>query len=217
MQKSYFILFIFLLVFSNTSYSYAEEASITEIHIDLWNNKLYLIKDDKRTAQYPIATGKDETPTPIGQFHITKKQKDWGSGFGTRWMELDVPWGQYGIHGTSSPHSIGESTSNGCIRMHNKDVEELYAKVPVDTLVTIVGPITGQGEWSFRNLSVGSKGTLVMLVQNHLHAAGFYDGSQDGIYGKELEKAVTQFQKEHHLKPTGGVTKKMYLKLGILE
>ncbi len=42
------------------------------------------------------------------------------------------------IHGTTEPQSIGRSVSNGCIRMLNAHVQDLYARVPVGTRVTVV-------------------------------------------------------------------------------
>jgi lipoprotein-anchoring transpeptidase ErfK/SrfK len=53
---------------------------------------------------------------------------------GTR--RLDLGDG-YGIHGTDAPKSIGQSVSHGCVRMLNKDVEQLYPMVPVGTAVYI--------------------------------------------------------------------------------
>ena len=79
----------------------------------------------KIDKEYKIAGGKPSTPSPLGTWEITEKEKNWGKGFGTRWMALNVPWGKYGIHGTNKPLSIGGSASLGCIRMHNNDVEDL--------------------------------------------------------------------------------------------
>lgn len=53
---------------------------------------------------------------------------------GTR--RLDLGDG-YGIHGTDEPNSIGHSVSHGCVRLLNKDVEQLYPMVPVGTPVYI--------------------------------------------------------------------------------
>lgn len=61
-----------------------------------------------------------------------------GGPFGTRWLGLSAPYGDYGIHGTNNPSSIGKSVSNGCIRMFNNDVIELSNLVPIGTSVTIV-------------------------------------------------------------------------------
>jgi lipoprotein-anchoring transpeptidase ErfK/SrfK len=41
------------------------------------------------------------------------------------------------IHGTTEPQSIGRSVSNGCIRMVNEHVMDLYERVPVGTQVTV--------------------------------------------------------------------------------
>jgi len=42
------------------------------------------------------------------------------------------------IHGTTQPRSIGRSVSNGCIRMINAHVEDLYERVPLGTRVVVV-------------------------------------------------------------------------------
>ena len=42
------------------------------------------------------------------------------------------------IHGTIEPQSIGRSVSNGCIRMINEHVIDLYGRVPVGTVVTVI-------------------------------------------------------------------------------
>ncbi len=42
------------------------------------------------------------------------------------------------IHGTTQPNSIGRSVSSGCIRMINDHVIDLYNRVPVGTVVTVL-------------------------------------------------------------------------------
>jgi lipoprotein-anchoring transpeptidase ErfK/SrfK len=42
------------------------------------------------------------------------------------------------IHGTTAPRSIGRSVSNGCIRMINDHVVDLYERVPIGTKVTVL-------------------------------------------------------------------------------
>jgi len=58
---------------------------------------------------------------------------------GTRWLGLgkDGRRTSYGIHGTWDNASIGKSESRGCIRMRNRDVEELFDIVPVGAKVII--------------------------------------------------------------------------------
>ena len=55
---------------------------------------------------------------------------------GSRWMGLTAK--SYGIHGTTDDASIGSQCTQGCVRMHNKDAEELYDIVPAGAEVTIV-------------------------------------------------------------------------------
>ncbi|MBL4598551.1 MAG: L,D-transpeptidase [Rhizobiaceae bacterium] len=45
--------------------------------------------------------------------------------------------GQYAIHGTNRPGSIGGFVSYGCIRMLNKDIQHLYKRVSIGTRVTV--------------------------------------------------------------------------------
>jgi lipoprotein-anchoring transpeptidase ErfK/SrfK len=45
--------------------------------------------------------------------------------------------GEYAIHGTNQPGSIGGSVSYGCIRMHNHDVLDLYNRVSFGTTVVV--------------------------------------------------------------------------------
>jgi lipoprotein-anchoring transpeptidase ErfK/SrfK len=43
----------------------------------------------------------------------------------------------YRIHGTTEPWSIGKAVSNGCIRMLNEHVEDLYERVPLEATVVV--------------------------------------------------------------------------------
>lgn len=44
----------------------------------------------------------------------------------------------YRIHGTTNPKSIGTASSNGCIRMINAHVEDLYRRTPIGTKVVVL-------------------------------------------------------------------------------
>jgi lipoprotein-anchoring transpeptidase ErfK/SrfK len=46
--------------------------------------------------------------------------------------------GEYAIHGTNNPGSVGGFVSHGCIRMHNADIMDLYARVGVGTTVVVL-------------------------------------------------------------------------------
>jgi lipoprotein-anchoring transpeptidase ErfK/SrfK len=51
---------------------------------------------------------------------------------------LTLAGGQYAIHGTNAPNSIGRFVSYGCIRMHNKDIMDLYNRVRLGTPVVVM-------------------------------------------------------------------------------
>ena len=50
---------------------------------------------------------------------------------------LTMRGGDYAIHGTNNPASIGGFVSYGCIRMHNRDIRELYRMVDIGTPVFV--------------------------------------------------------------------------------
>jgi lipoprotein-anchoring transpeptidase ErfK/SrfK len=56
---------------------------------------------------------------------------------GTRWIGLNKKG--YGIHGTNEPWSIGKAASHGCIRLRNRDVEQLFTMLRVGDTVEIRG------------------------------------------------------------------------------
>jgi lipoprotein-anchoring transpeptidase ErfK/SrfK len=125
--------------------------------VDKSSNTLTLKAGERPVKIYSVGTGKQGS-TPVGEFAIVNKMEkpEWfkpGAGvipyrepkgpgdvpenlLGTRWMGIDSPG--YGIHGTWEPETIGKQASAGCIRLLNKDVEELYTIVPVGTRVEIV-------------------------------------------------------------------------------
>jgi LysM repeat protein len=101
---------------------------------------------------YKVGIGKSNS-TPEGTFVVKNKMvsppyqpqhkpksehRDGGAPdnpLGTRWIDIG---NHYGIHGTIDPATIGGDVSEGCIRMHNKEVEELYDLLVVGgTKVTI--------------------------------------------------------------------------------
>lgn len=188
-----------------------------EIYINLWKRTLELHEDGKVIKTYRIGVGTKDTPSPVGVFKIVDKRRNWFDGFGPRWMELSVGWGTFGIHGTDKPYSIGGFVSEGCIRMYDKQVEELYDLVKVGTKVTIDGPITGHPNVAYRILVKGSRSALVQIVQNRLQAAGYYKGECNGQFDRLTEIAVTQYQKDHGLKVTAQIDYEDLLHLGIEE
>ena len=50
---------------------------------------------------------------------------------------MTIAGGEYAIHGTNSPGSVGGFVSYGCIRMYNQDILDLFARVSVGTPVVV--------------------------------------------------------------------------------
>lgn len=106
-------------------------------------------RGDEVIKVYPVAVGKKESETPAGDFEIATKVKNpiWyhlkvqippespKNLLGPRWLGLNVKG--YGIHGTRNPRSINYAVSHGCVRMYNRDVQELFEWMSVGTKVTI--------------------------------------------------------------------------------
>lgn len=182
------------------------------IVIDREKQRLYVYEDGRFFAEYPVAVGKSETPTPVGEWKITSKSSGWGGGFGTRWLGLNVPWGIYGIHGTNKPWSIGQRASAGCIRMHNKHVEEIFPWIPLGTPVKVIGQLP---PLTYRKLRPGTIGSDVVHVQFRLKELGYYWGFADGRYGRTTQLAVKYFQAMNLLPPTGLVDEAIYQALGL--
>jgi len=193
--------------------NFANYTILVEVH----NKQLKLIdrENEKVIKTYPIATGKPSSPTPLGTFKIVEKAQ-WGEGFGTRWLGLNVPWGKYGIHGTNRPETIGGNLSAGCIRMRNRDVEELYSMVGHNTTVVIINGLYGPFGQGFRVLKPGDRGSDVLEVQKRLKQKGYYEGGLDGIYGESMKAAYINFLKDNNLPLTDKISGEIYQKLGII-
>ncbi|MFA6142925.1 MAG: L,D-transpeptidase family protein [Candidatus Omnitrophota bacterium] len=120
------------------------------IVVDKSQNILTLKSGQDVLKTYRVSTGKNSC-TPVGAFKIVTKiinppwypptggviqAGDPKNVLGSRWLGLSKQ--SYGIHGTIQPESIGQSVTEGCVRMKNADVEELYCIVPAGTEVVIV-------------------------------------------------------------------------------
>ncbi len=108
---------------------------------------LYL--DGRLYRIYQVCVGRQDR-TPSGTFAISQKQLNPSWTFngevipfgdprnvlGTRWLGLEATGDTdhglkgYGIHGTTEPETIGSAASDGCVRMRNEEVEELYDFIP---------------------------------------------------------------------------------------
>lgn len=126
--------------------------------IDTPSKYLYLVQEGGRAIRYGIGVGrpgfewagrktvsmKREWPDWRPPADMLKRRPDL-----PRYMEggPDNPLGAralylgsslYRIHGTNEPHTIGQAVSSGCIRMLNRDVIDLYKRVPVGAQVVVI-------------------------------------------------------------------------------
>ena len=121
------------------------------IIVDKSLSTLTLIVDDRAIKTYIVSTGKNNS-TPTGTFRIENKliKPTWYSAgaivpadspenvLGSRWMGITTPEPGIGVHGTTEPESIGYQCTEGCVRMLNAEVEELFDIIPLGVEITII-------------------------------------------------------------------------------
>jgi lipoprotein-anchoring transpeptidase ErfK/SrfK len=120
--------------------------------------RLYLILDPDHAMRYPVGVGKAGKQW-AGTTRIDGKYRNpaWSP---PAEVKHDIPTmpevipggapnnpmgvaamtlagGQYAIHGTNRPNSVGGFVSYGCIRMYNADISDLYSRVSVGTPVVV--------------------------------------------------------------------------------
>jgi lipoprotein-anchoring transpeptidase ErfK/SrfK len=121
--------------------------------------RLYLILDSTHAVRYPVGVGKAgkqwQGTTKIDGKYL---HPAWSPPDEVRRDKPNMPdvipggsprnpmgvaamtlaGGEYAIHGTNVPGSVGGYVSYGCIRMLNDDITDLYQRVPVGTTVTVM-------------------------------------------------------------------------------
>lgn len=120
------------------------------IVVSFADHKLALVENGRVVKVYRVTVGAPESPSPTGRFTIAQRLTNptyYAPGtvippgpanpLGPRWIGLNLAG--YGIHGTNQPSSIGRDASHGCIRMRNRDVEELFALVRAGDVVELHG------------------------------------------------------------------------------
>lgn len=123
--------------------------------ISIPNRKLALVENGRVVKTYRVAVGAEVSPSPAGEFKIANRitgptyyapgvviPAGASNPLGTRWLGLSQKG--FGIHGTNQPRSIGHRASHGCIRMRNRDVEELFELVRVGDVVELHGETTAE-------------------------------------------------------------------------
>jgi lipoprotein-anchoring transpeptidase ErfK/SrfK len=118
--------------------------------VSLSARKLAVLEDGKVLRIFQIAVGADRSPSPTGEFEIVNRVSNptyYHAGevippgkdnpIGTRWVGLSKKG--YGIHGTNAPRSVGKAASHGCIRLRNRDMEQLFPMLRAGDKVVIRG------------------------------------------------------------------------------
>jgi L,D-transpeptidase ErfK/SrfK len=118
------------------------------IVVSIPDRKLAVLEGDRIVRIFETAVGAPHSPSPTGVYQIVNSIADptWYTKgkvvppgkcnpLGTRWLGLSRKG--YGIHGTNRPNSIGRNASHGCIRMRNREVEELFKMVAVGEKVEL--------------------------------------------------------------------------------
>lgn len=148
-KQAIFLVLGFVLSMLTVNAQAVKQEHSQQIIINLPSRTLELYQGETLLKEYRVAIGKPSTPTPVGDFTIMEKEvnpcwyppgKDYivpsgpDNPLGYRWLGI-APL--YGIHGTNAPWSIGLAVSNGCIRLEEEAVEDLFERVIGDTPVKI--------------------------------------------------------------------------------
>lgn len=126
------------------------------LEIKLSRRRVTVYRGSTPVKSYAIAVGKPGWETPKGTYKVQQMFRNpaWihplKKGITIPGGDPENPLGRYwigfwtdgknwiGFHGTPNPGSVGSAASHGCIRMYNKDIEELFQKVSLGTEVKVV-------------------------------------------------------------------------------
>lgn len=111
--------------------------------VDLSSHWLLYMHGDEVVCAWRVTTGREGNETTPGRYPVGEKTPEptWfpkgrivpygdpENPLGTRWITLESSGG-LGIHGTWEPEAIGQMASDGCIRLLNRNVEELFEIIP---------------------------------------------------------------------------------------
>jgi len=129
------------------------ELVATHLVLRLGERRVFVYAEDEVMTSFPVAIGTSRTPTPTGEFEIFQMVEDpvwqspWtgevhepgpDSALGLRWIGFaQMSNGIIGFHGTPTVSSIGRAASNGCVRLRNEDVLELFAHAEMGMMVVV--------------------------------------------------------------------------------
>lgn len=121
--------------------------------------RLYFVTGQGRAIRYPVGVGRAGMAWQ-GRAAVERKliRPSWGPTEDIWRANPNLPWsipggspnnpmgaavlglnrGNYAIHGTNNPGSIGHFVSHGCIRMFNEDIMDLYQRASIGTPVYVL-------------------------------------------------------------------------------
>ncbi|WP_312111779.1 L,D-transpeptidase family protein [Brevibacillus reuszeri] len=143
-----------------------------QIQLSKSTRTMRLVSGSHIVRSYSAGIGKNGS-TPEGYYTISQKisrPRGHDNIYGTRGMVFSGDG--YAIHGTNHPESIGSEVSLGCIRLHNKDVEELYSFVSLGTEMVISDLPEPVKPWSNPApfvMAAGPKEETPSVTYNWLH------------------------------------------------
>jgi lipoprotein-anchoring transpeptidase ErfK/SrfK len=117
---------------------------------------LYYVLEEGQAVRYRVAIGNPDEVWTGRQIVTAKKENPrWVSPDDDTWFHeggdpenplgvraMYLGWTLWRIHGTPNAKSIGRNVSNGCIRMRNEDVVELFDRVHIGAPVYAVEQLT---------------------------------------------------------------------------
>ena len=124
--------------------------------VDLDARVAFYMLGERVVGAWEVGIGRPGNDTRPGTYTVGDKQEqpmwfrpgqdpvpfgDPENPLGTRWLGWDDDTGRessLGFHGTNDPAGVGKAVSDGCIRMHNRDVEELFEILPRDAKVVVL-------------------------------------------------------------------------------
>jgi lipoprotein-anchoring transpeptidase ErfK/SrfK len=96
-----------------------------------WAGETYIASKQLKPAWSPPAEIRHDKPSLPAVIPAGARNNPMGA------AALVLAQGEYAIHGTNAPSSIGGFVSYGCIRMYNKDILDLYQRVSIGTRVVV--------------------------------------------------------------------------------
>lgn len=130
-------------------------AETTRVEISLGQHQATLYRGPLEVKNYAVAIGRAGWETPKGDFYVFQmvrnpnwrhpltnkifKSGDPGNALGRYWIGFWTDGDtSIGFHGTPKRQTVGKSSSHGCIRMYDRDVEELSSRIRIGTPVSVV-------------------------------------------------------------------------------